>query len=685
MVSPLDGLITREDIVEVAASEGLMLEDEDRISILEAMRSIDVQACPGSGKTTLVAAKLILLAKKWPYKDRGVCVLSHTNVAKDEIVERLVASRYPEAQRLLSYPHFIGTIQEFVGKYAAFPFLRSKGIEIRQVDTDTCVQMIYSKLSNWTRAYVDLKSTYSNILYDFGLDVTDGQLKIDVPTFPNGSDSKSFKELHRRKAQLISNGFFFFRDVYTFAELALSEGESLLPALQARFPCVFLDEMQDTQKFQDDLLCKIFPVGDENLIVQRFGDPDQAIFFGVGGEKPNESFNAKAAADMDFVVNKSHRFDGSIAGKTKTFSLNEVPLETEQSDETVAAQLERVSRSGGFQHTLLVFDNESCGSVIGCFAELVSSQFSDEKKRSDRFCVRAVGAVGNEIDPATSQLKIGHYWPPYDKGRSKASFKPATLQVAVEHCRNTEVPDWADSYKLILDCFVRFSSLAGLTDEKGHSHTSRSLRTYLKSQKQWETFRQTIHLLLKDTEQIDQDFWTGISEKLKQIFELDALQPEAEEFLAYSGEVELIEEVEDAEEPEAAVPVQTAGNSFYHPDGFRIELSTIHGVKGETHDATLVLETKNHCCDLEIMLPYLTECLPNAEHPNSNMPEKPHASRAFKPNKIFMRQLYVAMSRPRHLLCLAVHSDRITSDQVTALRDLGWNVETVVVPAGGEV
>lgn len=684
MVSPFDDLITRGDIAEVAASEGLVLEDEDRVSILEAMRSIDVQACPGSGKTTLVAAKLILLARKWPYKDKGICVLSHTNVAKDEIVERLLASRYPEAQRLLSYPHFIGTIQEFVGRYAAFPFLRSKGIEIRQVDTDTCVQMLYSKLTNGTRAYVDQKNKYSNVLYDFGLEIVDGNLKIVVPTFPNGSTSKSFKELHKKKSELIRNGFLFFRDVYTFAELALGRSETLQSALQTRFPCVFLDEMQDTQKFQDDLLRKIFPVDDARLIVQRFGDPDQAIFHGSGGEEPNESFNAKAASDMDFVVNKSHRFDGSIAGKTKAFSLNSVPLETEQSDEKVADLLAHASNAGEFQHTLLIYENETRESVIGCFAELVSSQFSNEKKGSDRFCVKAVGAVGNEIDPARDQLKIGHYWSSYDKSRSRASFKPATLQEAVEFCRRSEVPDWADRYKLVLDCVVRFLSLAGFTEESGRNHTSRSLRTYLKSKNQWASFRRTIHLLLGDAVQIDQDFWAKICEKFKHIFELEALPLEAEAFLAYSEKIELIEDVAAVDETEATATVQLAGNSFFHPDGFRIELSTIHGVKGETHDATLVLETKNHCCDLEVMLPYLTGCLPSAEHPNSNMPDKPNAKRKIKPNKVFMRQLYVAMSRPRHLLCLAVHSDRVTSDQEATLHGLGWNVQRLAVPAGAE-
>lgn len=684
MVSPLDDLITSEDISEVATSEGLVLDDEDRISILEAMRSIDVQACPGSGKTTLVATKLILLARKWPYKDRGICVLSHTNVAKDEIVERLVSSRYPEAQGLLSYPHFIGTIQEFVGKYAAFPFLRSKGIEIRQVDTDTCVQMLYSKLTNGTREYVDRKSKHSNVLYDFGLEIVDGNLKIIVPTFPNGSTSESFKELHKKKFELIRNGFLFFRDVYTFAELALGRSETLQSALQTRFPCVFLDEMQDTQKFQDDLLHKIFPIDDGKLVVQRFGDPDQAIFHGSGGEEPNGSFNAKTADDMDFVVSRSHRFDGSIASKARTLSLNDVPLETEQSEEKVAELLANASKTGGFQHTLLIYETETCESVIGCFAELVSGQFSEEKKNSVRFCVKAVGAVGNEVDPAKDQLKIGHYWPSYDKGRSKASFKPATLQEAVEYCRSSEAPDWAESYKLIVDCVLRLLRLAGFADENGRNHTSRTLRAYLKSKDQWARFRQTIYFLLEDEGQIEQGFWTDTCEEFKQIFGFNVLPPEAEQFLAYSGEIELIEEVPDVEEPEPAAPAQPTENSFFHPDGFRIELSTIHGVKGETHDATLVLETKNHCCDLEVMLPYLTECLPSVERPNSNIPDKPHASRAFKPNKIFMRQLYVAMSRPRHLLCLAVHSDRVTADQEATLRGLGWNIQKVVVPAGAK-
>jgi len=305
MANLRNGFISRTDIATLADSEGLKFDDEDRISVLEAMQSIDVQACPGSGKTTLIAAKLILLAKKWPFSDRGICVLSHTNIAKDEIVERLKKSKTPEVQRLLSYPHFIGTFQEFAGKFLAFPQLRSVGIDIKCVDTDICVDLIYSTISQRTRSYIDRKNNFSNVLYDFSIEYGEGKLSIKVPTFNGESTSNSYKNLRAAKEKLIGDGHLFYRDVYVFAQMLLSKNPAALGALRKRFPCVFIDEMQDTQKFQDELINKIFPQGDPKVIIQRFGDPDQAIFHGVGNELPNESFNGKTADRMDFVIHNS--------------------------------------------------------------------------------------------------------------------------------------------------------------------------------------------------------------------------------------------------------------------------------------------------------------------------------------------------------------------------------------------
>lgn len=94
---------------------------DDARNVINSWDSNDILACPGSGKTTVLIAKLKLIADELPLKDgRGVCVLSHTNVAVNELKAKLGQS----AERLLSYPNFVGTIQTFVDQYITFPFLR---------------------------------------------------------------------------------------------------------------------------------------------------------------------------------------------------------------------------------------------------------------------------------------------------------------------------------------------------------------------------------------------------------------------------------------------------------------------------------------------------------------------------------------------------------------------------------
>lgn len=74
--------------VESVMGHGIQF-DEPRRNVIKNLESIDVQAFPGSGKTTTLVAKLAILARKWPNSHAGICVLSHTNVAREEIEKRL--------------------------------------------------------------------------------------------------------------------------------------------------------------------------------------------------------------------------------------------------------------------------------------------------------------------------------------------------------------------------------------------------------------------------------------------------------------------------------------------------------------------------------------------------------------------------------------------------------------------
>ncbi|MCS6955025.1 MAG: UvrD-helicase domain-containing protein [Candidatus Calescibacterium sp.] len=93
--------------------------DEQRRNFIKCLdKSLHVQACPGSGKTTALLAKLYILSEKMPFENnKGICVLTHTNVAIDIIKKKLG----DKANKLLSYPNFFGTIQSFVDKYLAIP------------------------------------------------------------------------------------------------------------------------------------------------------------------------------------------------------------------------------------------------------------------------------------------------------------------------------------------------------------------------------------------------------------------------------------------------------------------------------------------------------------------------------------------------------------------------------------
>ena len=43
----------------------------------------------------------------------------------------------------------------------------------------------------------------------------------------------------------------------------------------------------------------------------------------------------------------------------------------------------------------------------------------------------------------------------------------------------------------------------------------------------------------------------------------------------------------------------------------------------------------------------------------------------------FLKQLYVATTRARHLVCLAIHEDHLTDDQEQKLIEKGWKIQRV--------
>ena len=126
---------------DIAYVEKLLLKDNEHFDkeehlpiITDFSTSFDVNACPGSGKTTVLIAKLLILVSKMPLANhQGICVFTHTNVAINEIKQRLG----DKSEILFKYPNYIGTLQHFVDEYLTKPFYRQRiGRDIISINDD---------------------------------------------------------------------------------------------------------------------------------------------------------------------------------------------------------------------------------------------------------------------------------------------------------------------------------------------------------------------------------------------------------------------------------------------------------------------------------------------------------------------------------------------------------------------
>jgi len=189
-IPPLSKIeITDADIDEIEASFGDIIFDEQRRNIIKHMDSVDIQAFPGSGKTTVLVAKLAILAKKWPYQNKGICVLSHTNVARNEIETRMGST--PIGKALLSYPHFIGTVHSFFDTYVGLPWLRSNGYPITMIDTDIVLTKRWNSLKYGTKKYLESKG-----LNEYACEAKSFPISIDIgckDTAPSYNDDAGVK------------------------------------------------------------------------------------------------------------------------------------------------------------------------------------------------------------------------------------------------------------------------------------------------------------------------------------------------------------------------------------------------------------------------------------------------------------------------------------------------------------
>jgi ATP-dependent DNA helicase UvrD/PcrA len=264
------------DVLELPKTAFSGMDGEDpRLEILKSTNTLDIEACPGSGKTTLLVAKLAVLAKKWTGARQGICVLSHTNVARREIERRL--GNTAAGQRLLAYPHYVGTIHGFVNEFLAMPWLRSLGVPIRVIDNQHCEQhrrrllalsrfsalagYVNQKEASDTTGNLNIVSKWRVVSPAFEVLKESGD-----PEFKN--ETNASKQLCALVKSCAGDGYHRFDEMFMWGYDLLEKVPAIRAAIRHRFPMLFIDEVQDNNEDQSRVLHRLFIEG-EGAVIRR--------------------------------------------------------------------------------------------------------------------------------------------------------------------------------------------------------------------------------------------------------------------------------------------------------------------------------------------------------------------------------------------------------------------------------
>lgn len=647
--------------------------EDDKLEVIRSNESRDIKACPGSGKTTALLAKLAILSKRMPFPDgSGVCVLTHTNVAVDEIKSRLGDM----SDILLGYPNYCGTIQSFIDHFFAKPFfnsfwrcpmddvnderadkiilnkywkcfseLKDKGFLYRLVSVNNFKD---GEVVNWKGVHIAIGDVIKDVYYDYAHKKYYTRYGANKCLAAKESPTQSFLKKVRRAPE--HHGIIKYDDAYSLALAYLSNMPGIRAALVSRFRYVFIDETQDSSNLQLSCLEALFDR--KSIVVQRFGDPYQAIY------------NCKTEKECAWSpinplpLNNSKRFGPLIANVLKAVCAKD-NREMEGDDSVPSLKPVMIVYSDGRK-------------VLPAFAKLLREKrvdgisvadLANKEKEADslhRINVKAIGFVGKKKGE-NGEESIHNYFPQFENQTiEKAPLDECTSLNSF--LQKNAVDDNPQDYRShIIDAMVAVLSRADTRQENGRLFTKTSLMNYLE-EKAPMTYKSLITnlpkwvLKMSDSDkcvdlEVFEDVKTFIATELTAVFGLDIKAGPVRAFL------------HKKEDDYYQIKNQEKSLNVYKDGGIEIQVATVHSVKGETHAATLFLETKYHKYE--------------SEHFGAQLCGAPFSQRKGDSNVLqALKIAYVALSRPRYFLAYAIHANRFQSLDIEKLKQI-WEIRKV--------
>lgn len=284
-------------------------------------KNFKVYAGPGAGKTTWLISHLEKVLKRSNRlgKTGKIGCITYTNVAADEIIERLECDKYR---------FDISTIHSFLYRNIVKPFsyLIETDLDgndlfnVSQLNGHDEHRVHGSRLRRW---YYTIKTKGKNYGYllapgnrndviaeltSLNYEFVGGDVALSINQHRGAGIPKSDGELWKYKLKYWSDGIMHHEDVLYFSYLILSKSEEVLRFIRNKFPYIYVDEFQDTTKLQTWILDKISA---KNTKIGIVGDLGQSMYKFAGAVR-SDFLEFKNDRISNFKLDHNHRSSHQI-------------------------------------------------------------------------------------------------------------------------------------------------------------------------------------------------------------------------------------------------------------------------------------------------------------------------------------------------------------------------------------
>ncbi|MCC2362759.1 UvrD-helicase domain-containing protein [Bacillus sp. FSL M8-0139] len=577
-----------------------MFSEQQKNAILRN-DTLNIIAGPGSGKTTVLTAKCAVLLNENKNKAKGICLITHTNVAVDEIKMSLSKVGLKD----IEYPNFIGTIQEFFNtffaKKAFHMVLGSK--KFRVLDDEE----YKDRFSYYFDLYKPSWYTQScpNVFKK------NPKLEISNDTSFNISSDANYTyrdSFNTSVNQLFNSGFVTNKQCLELAKWYIEKYRNpIRRAISSRFNFVLLDEAQDTNELQYYLLNQLFYNNNE-ISFQRYGDPYQALYNIY--EDVEDTWIPIGEVDRvpKYDISETSRFGENIAKVVRNLCI-------ERYDEFKSLEL-----VDSFKPYFFVYENEE--DLINSYRKLIK----ELKSQSERFA----SSTKKDAILSVKHDELSAVFNSYSKPSVKVRKNESNIKQA---------------YNFLLGILSKELDLS-FKDTKHKLDSNIECKELLSFAVR--------SLLLENTND-------AVEGNLYKI--LSILNEKPEDQIIISNITELFDSFRLG-----------ITSSVKKLDSFEDEfyIGTIHSVKGETHRSTLLVLNsifRDYSASTSYsMVDLLKNYLVGNYIEPSSLAEEQRKKETYKALKL----AYVALSRPTHLIAIAIPKSLVDQDFVECLKEFGW-------------